>query len=29
MADSKVAPGLDPEVRHRAVTVEVDTVHIE
>ncbi len=29
MAEPKVAPGLDPNVLHRVVTVEADTVHIE
>ena len=29
MSEAKVAPGLDPDVLHRVVTVEADTVHIE
>lgn len=29
MAESQVAPGLDPDVLKRVVTVEVDTTHIE
>ena len=29
MAEHEVAPGLDPDVLQRVVTVEADTVHLE
>jgi hypothetical protein len=29
MSDSKPAPGLDPDILHRALTVEAETVHID
>lgn len=28
MSDGPVLPGLDPEVRKRVVTVEIDTEHV-
>ena len=29
MAEEKLPPGLDPDILHRVVTVEAETVHIE
>ena len=28
MSEEKIAPGLDPAILHRVVTVEAETVHI-